>query len=208
MEKPLFYIAKGLRRILRPPAIRSSKIDKSAAVCSGSNVNYSTINRYSYIGNDSFLYYASVGSFSSIGDCCRIGNPSHPMQWVSLSPVFIKGKNILHKNFAELDFTENELTIVGNDVWIGSNVLIKSGVSIGDGAIIGMGSIVTKNVPPYEVWAGNPARFIKKRFPEDIVKSLLNIKWWEWSEEEISQYAHLFNNTDKLIECIKKKGKL
>lgn len=208
MEKPLFYIAKGLRRILRPPAIRSSKVNKLSAICSGSNVNYSVVDRYSYIGNDCFLYYASVGAFSSVGDCCRIGNPSHPMKWVSLSPVFIKGKNILNKNFAELDFQENASTIIGNDVWIGSNVLIKSGVNIGDGAIVGMGSIVTKNIPPYEIWAGNPAQFIRKRFSDDTINCLLNIKWWEWSEEKIDQYAHLFNDTDKLIESLKKKGEL
>lgn len=207
MEKPLFYIAKGLRRILRPPAIRSSQIDKSSAVCSGSNINYSTIARYSYIGNDSFLYYASVGAFCSVGDCCRIGNPSHPMTWVSLSPVFIKGKNILNKNFAHMSFQDNQTTIIGNDVWIGSNVLIKSGVTIGNGAIIGMGSVVTKNVPPYEVWAGNPAKFIRKRFTDNIIADLLEIEWWNWPEERIEKYAHLFNDTEKLIECFKRRGK-
>ena len=72
-------------------------------------------------------------------------------------------------------------------MWLGVGVQIKSGVEIGDGAIVGMGSIVTKNIPAYEVWAGNPARFIRKRFPDETINELKALKWWEWSEEKLAE---------------------
>ena len=76
-------------------------------------------------------------------------------------------------------------SIVGNDVWIGFEAIIMSGVKIGDGAIIGAKSVVTKDVKPYTVVGGNPARFIKQRFDDDIIEILLKIKWWDWSIEKI-----------------------
>ena len=74
--------------------------------------------------------------------------------------------------------------VIGNDVWIGLNTTILSGISIGDGAIIGAESLVTKNVGPYEIWGGNPAKFIKKRFDDDTIQKLLEIKWWDWEDRK------------------------
>lgn len=82
--------------------------------------------------------------------------------------------------------------IVGNDVWIGTRAIILSGVSIGDGAVIGAGAVVTKDVEPYEIVAGVPARHIKWRFPEHIRNQLLEIKWWNWSEEKIKKNKKFF----------------
>jgi NDP-sugar pyrophosphorylase family protein len=75
--------------------------------------------------------------------------------------------------------------IIGNDVWIGFGVIILSGVTIGDGAVIGAGSLVSKNVEPYTIAAGNPCKIIRKRFSDEVIKKLLEIKWWNWSKEEI-----------------------
>ena len=90
-------------------------------------------------------------------------------------------------------------TIIGNDVWIGDRALIKEGVVIGDGAVIGMGSVVTKNVPPYEIWAGNPARFIRKRFDEEIIKELLEMRWWDFDEDTIQRKAEFIRNPEEFI---------
>ena len=76
-------------------------------------------------------------------------------------------------------------TVVGNDVWIGQNVTVLPGVHIGDGAIIGANSVVARDIPPYCIAAGNPCRVIKKRFDDELIDYLLDIKWWDWSIEKI-----------------------
>jgi len=83
--------------------------------------------------------------------------------------------------------------------------MIKSGVTVGDGAVIGMGSIVTKDVPPYEIWAGNPARLLKKRFSQEIINELININWWSLDDNEIEKYAKYFNNIEEFIKIYKLK---
>ena len=83
-------------------------------------------------------------------------------------------------------------TVIGNDVWIGHDATLMPGVQIGDGAIIATKSVVTKNVEPYTIVGGNPAKPIKKRFSEDIIARLLEMKWWDWDVEKITQ------NVDKL----------
>lgn len=81
---------------------------------------------------------------------------------------------------------------IGNDVWIGAGAQVLSGVSIGDGAIVGAGAIVTRDVPPYAIVAGNPARHIRYRFAPDVIDELLRLQWWDWSEERLrSEAAYL-----------------
>lgn len=197
------FTAKALRALLQPPAITACTIDKTSAVCSGSHVTASKIDRYSYVGHDCFVLYASIGSFCSIADNCRLGGASHHMDHVSTSPVFHRGKNVMKKNFSDFDTKKTPSISVGSDVWIGANATVLSGVTIGTGAVIGAGSVVTKDVGPYEIWAGNPARKIRDRFDDEIKQTLLEIEWWNWSDEEISSKAHLFDNPEKLIQSMK-----
>ena len=196
------YIAKGLRHILQPPALTNCKIDKTSVVCSGSQINRTSMGRYSYIGHDCFFVNVDVGSFCSFADGCRVGGAIHPIYRVSSSPVFHAGKNVMKKNFCNLKEIETPKTIIGNDVWIGANVCIKSGVTIGDGAVIGMGAIVTKDVGPYEIWAGAPARLIKKRFDDDTIKKLLKTQWWEWDYKKIVRLADSFENVEEFVKHI------
>lgn len=95
--------------------------------------------------------------------------------------------------------------IIGNDVWVGTEAMIMSGVSIGDGAVIGARSVVTKDIAPYAIAAGNPAAIIKKRFSDDIIRSLLEIKWWEWDDQKISNHLPLLLCDDiyKFIDFVK-----
>ena len=78
--------------------------------------------------------------------------------------------------------------VIGNDVWIGYEAVVLAGVTIGDGAVIGTRAVVTKDVPPYTIVGGVPAKFIRKRFPQETIDSLLKIKWWNWPEERIRQH--------------------
>lgn len=177
------YLFAKLMKKIQIPAIKDSDIHKKAKVCSGSHIVNSSLNEYSYIGNYCTVIHTKIGKFCSIADNCIIGGAQHPYTWVSTSPVFIKGGNCLNIYLGDHEFEATKETHIGNDVWIGNNCLIKSGVTIGDGAVIGMGSVVTKNIGSYEIWGGNPARLIRKRFPEEVGEKLLEIKWWNHIEK-------------------------
>ena len=180
--------------------LQEAVVDKTAAICSGVKFYRGKIGKYSYIGNNSFVSDTNIGNFTSISTDCYIGGTSHPVDWVSTSPVFHKWSNIMKKNFAHHEFEIFKRTTIGNDVWIGNRVMIKAGVTIGDGAVIGMGSIVTKDVGPYEVWAGNPARCIRKRFPDEMIQEIKKIEWWNWDDDQISAQAKLINNVELFLE--------
>lgn len=196
-----YIISKALRRILNRPAVNHSKIDKTAKCDVGCNVSCSEIGRYSYLGEFSSLSYVEVGNFSSISSGCSIGGGGHPMGWVAMSPVFQGiGIGVMKKKFANHPYDTHQTTHIGNDVWIGADCCIKGGISVADGAVIGMGSVVTHDVGPYEIWAGNPARMIRKRFDEQTIEALLSIRWWEWSDEVLQERASLINDVGAFVE--------
>ena len=213
MYRKIYKIAKNIlnmpfrlfSKVSIMAIVDNSSINKLAAISGNTRFYSSSIDKYSYIGRNCLVINTEIGKFTSIADNCFIGCSSHPTNWISTSPVFYKGKNILNKNFCFLEYESNKKTIIGNDVWIGCNVLIKSGVTIGDGAIIGMGSIVTKNIEPYSIVAGNPAKHIKYRFDEDIIEKIQNIKWWELDEKQLEEKAYYINNPDKFIKTIEKE---
>ena len=174
--------------------IQDSVVERRAAICKGVRFYRSRIGKYSYVGNNTFITNTHIGNFTSISGECYIGGTSHPIHWVSTSSVFHKWKNILHKNFSDFEYDIFQETQIGNDVWIGQGAKIKAGVKIHDGAVIGMGSVVTKNVGPYEVWGGNPAKCIKKRFDEDTIERLLAKEWWNWDDSAIQSKACYMND--------------
>ncbi len=174
--------------------LQDSVVERRAAICKGVRFYRSRIGKYSYVGNNTFITNTHIGNFTSISGECYIGGTSHPIHWVSTSSVFHKWKNILHKNFSDFEYDIFQETQIGNDVWIGQGAKIKAGVKIHDGAVIGMGSVVTKNVGPYEVWGGNPAKCIKKRFDEDTIERLLAKEWWNWDDSAIQSKACYMND--------------
>ena len=177
-------------------AVIDSEIDSSAALDSLVRFYNSSIGRYSYVGLSSFINNTSIGAFCSIGGRCTIGAEEHTLSYVSTSPVFTEGSNILGMNFCNFLANEPSETTIANDVWIGTGSYIKSGVTISTGAVIGMGSVVTKDIGPYEIWAGNPARFIRKRFNEKTIDALLCSEWWTLDAEEIKHIAHSFTSPE------------
>lgn len=189
----------------QPVAVRGSTIDKKASVGNGAVVVNSTIGRYSYVYGSS-LIETDAGAFCSIASGCSIGGGKHPVDFVSTSPVFYNRGNVLHKNFANTPFDEFTRTTIGNDVWIGAKCLIKGGVTIGDGAIIGMGSVVTHDIPPYEIWGGNPAKCIRKRFDDETIAKLQKIQWWNWDEDKLQKYGELFCDPQKLLKELEDKA--
>jgi acetyltransferase-like isoleucine patch superfamily enzyme len=159
-----------------------------------------TVGRYSYIGVGSQITQCEIGSFCSIGPMALIGLATHPVgRSVSTYPGFYSVNNpgcrisFVH----EQCFPEHvPKTIVGNDVWIGARVVVLGGVKISSGAIVGAGAVVTKDVSPFEVVAGVPAKLIRLRFSPEQIQRLLQIKWWDRSLEWITSRAHLFSDID------------
>lgn len=129
-----------------------------------------------------------IGSFCSIGTGASFimaGNQGHRHNWISSFPFYYMSE-VEHLRDAQDGYKGAGDTIVGNDVWIGSEAMIMPGVKIGDGAVIGSRALVTKDVAPYTIVGGNPAKAIKTRFSEEDIKILLEIKWWEWDEEKLA----------------------
>lgn len=170
-------------------ALKNCEIDKNACINYCSNVINSSMSRYSYCGYNCWIVNTQIGAFCSISNGVRIGGPSHPIDWVSTSPVFHSGRNMFRKHFSEHYFNPFKKTVIGNDVWIGENALVKAGVTIANGAVVGMGSVVTRDIGPYEIWVGNPARLLRKRFSDENIELLLKIKWWDFSESELKRFA-------------------
>ena len=178
------------------------------------NISFSHIGYGTYFGENCRLTNCKIGRFCSISNNVNHIRRKHPLNCVSTSPSFYSSipglfnGDLCSFNFNEFEYEENEGEfglIIGNDVWIGTNVLIKTGVTIGNGAVVGMGSVVTKDIPPYAIVAGNPAKIIRYRFSEEQIKALLEIKWWDWPLEVIKERKDDFN--DDIDEFIKKYGK-
>lgn len=199
LEKILYLISKLLRR-MRPPALQGCKIEEGSRVLSNSDLRNVVIGRYSYCGYRCQINNCTIGSFCSISDTVVIGRAEHQIQLVSTSPVFVTGNNTLRANFASHPSVESKKTIIGSDVWIGVGAIIRAGVRVGDGAVIGAGSVVTKDVPPYSIFAGAPAKEIRKRFDEETIEALLAIRWWEWPSDRIISNGDAFSSPSELIK--------
>lgn len=148
----------------------------------------------------------TIGKFCSIGKRVILGHGEHPTNYLSTSPYFYltcmnwqKDKNRLHDEFV----TDKIKPIhIGNDVWIGDGVFIKNGVTVGDGAIIGARAVVTKDVPPYAIVVGTPARVLRYRFDEKTIEKLLKLKWWDLDDDTLR--ALPYENIEETIKVLEK----
>lgn len=156
---------------------------------------YSTkLGRYSYTGRNFTSWHCEIGAFCSVSWNVSIGGANHDYTKVT-THSFLYGRDYSDINGGNEGYDRfTDKCVIGNDVWIGCNAVIARGVSVGDGAVIGSGAIVTKDVEPYTVVAGVPAKPIKKRFSEDVTEILCQSRWWEFPKEIIKDNFELFNS--------------
>lgn len=149
---------------------------------------YTSIGAYTYIQRGTEILSANIGNFCSIGTDCHIGMYAHPTENVSTS-------SRLYLKILDCSDYYNDIpkpAVIGHDVWIGSNSTILGGVKIGNGAVIGAGAVVTKDVLPYAVVGGVPAKLIKYRFCRERITELEESQWWNWDVEKIRMNKEFF----------------
>ena len=198
------YLWSKILKKFRGCSVINSGIHPTSKIESGSHIVNSSFDKHSFCGYDCEVSNCDIGSFCSIANNVVIGGGMHPMDWVSMSPVFYEGRDSVKAKFSTHKRNAVKRTLIGHDVWIGERALIKQGVTIGIGAVVGMGSVVTKDIEPYAIVAGCPAKVIRKRFDDSTIKKLLEIKWWEFSDKKLLECAQYFNNPVEFIKMIEK----
>ncbi|MCL4165963.1 UNVERIFIED_CONTAM: hypothetical protein GTU68_045561 [Idotea baltica] len=176
--------------------------------CFGDNVqfNFSKIGDHSYINSNTTANRVEIGKFCSIGANIKFGLGKHPTHLISTHPAFYSKKKPFQTFSNEDYYNEYEKVVLGNDVWIGSEAIIMSGVTIGNGAIVAAGAVVTKNVKPYEIVGGVPAKNIKFRFDAELIEFIEKSEWWNESEEFFKENYKIFLDNNEFIKYFKNRN--
>ncbi|WP_080844158.1 DapH/DapD/GlmU-related protein [Cytobacillus gottheilii] len=163
----------------------------------------SSIGDYSYTMEDVTINYSEIGKFCSIASHVCINPVQHPMDRVSQHHITYRRLQYqLKENDDEafFDWRRSHKVKIGHDVWIGHGAIIMKGVEIGNGAVVGAGAVVTKNVEPYSIVAGVPAKPIRKRFSDEIAAKLEKVSWWDWPREKLENHLDDLNDVELFIK--------
>lgn len=172
--KTSYYIIKSL---LRFPSVffNHSKVHSSTRIASDVSLKFCTIGKHNYIARRNSLYNVEVGNYCCFGPDIHIGGMQHSYWWYSMSPILSD------------ECKSPDRTVIGNDVWLGAGCIIKQGVKIGDGAVVGAGSFVNKDVEPFSIVVGSPAKLLRYRFGEDVREAIIKSGYWDKDPKEAKQ---------------------
>ena len=179
----------GLAPVIDPTAnVRDAVLGRYTEIGARTVFAESTLGDYSYVVNDSNIIYTTIGKFCSIAAHTRINPGNHPMQRASQAHFTYRASAYFEDaedEAAFFDWRRSTPVTIGHDVWIGHGAIVLAGRSIGTGAVVAGGAVVTKDVPDYTIVAGNPARIIRRRFPEEIAERLKALAWWDWEHAQL-----------------------
>ena len=177
-----------LWQLLKRPYLiyRGNKVPMTTRVDSGCTMTYCKVGDYSYIRSGAQFNHAIIGNYCSFAADVQIGGMEHPLEEFSTSARLFREQCVSNKD-----------TIIGNDVWVAAGSIIRQGVRIGDGAVVGANSFVNKDVPPYAIVAGSPAKVLKYRFEEAMQEKIKESRFWEFPPVEARKILQaLKSNTE------------
>lgn len=178
--------------------VEYSDLEDKVRIDRNNYIHNTRMGRHSYTGSNTKIISAEIGRFAAISWNVTIGGGEHDYTRITNHSFLYDDYSHLRPEGVEQAYNRLEKPCrISNDVWIASNVVILRGVTVGDGAVIAAGAVVTKDVPPYAIVAGSPAKVIKYRFGEKKIQDLLDLKWWNWSDEQIRGNYEFFTESDK-----------
>ncbi len=183
--------------------IRDSWLGPWTEIGPRSIIEESSFGDYSYAFGDVSIIYSRIGKFCSLASHVRINPVNHPMWRASQHHFTYRRRQYGFHRVDDHDFfawRRQAQCNIGHDAWIGHAAIVMPGVQIGIGAVVGSGAVVTKNVSPYEIVVGIPARVIKKRFSDDIIRKLVSTAWWDWDRETMKQRFEDFVDINLFVE--------
>jgi phosphonate metabolism protein (transferase hexapeptide repeat family) len=183
--------------------ITQSELGAWTAIGPNCTISESTFGDYSYCAGDVSIIYSEVGKFCSIASHVRLNPGNHPMNRVTQHHMTYRRVQYGlgdTDDAAFFDWRRADKVTIGHDVWLGHGALLMPGVSVGTGAVIGAGAVVTKDIEPYTIAVGVPARPLRRRFDEDTAQKLLAIAWWEWPREVLEARFEDLNDIDVFLE--------
>ena len=191
--------------VIHPTAnIRDSRVGMCCEILEDTSLHTVELGDFSYLGPRCIVGDSTIGKFCAIAAEVRIGAPNHPMDRPSMHrftycPEYYSVDAV--RDYAFFDRRKQDRAVIGNDVWIGHGVIVLPGVKVGDGAVLAAGAVVTKDVEPYTIVGGIPAKFIRERFTRTIAERLASIAWWDWPFETIMARLADFQTSDIEAFC-------
>jgi len=189
---------------IHPGAIvENSRLGSWTEIGTGSQIIESTIGDYTYDDGDVSIRYSEIGKFCSIANRVRINPGNHPQDRVTQHHMTYRRRQFgLDQSDDEEFFAWRRAhpCVIGHDVWIGHAAVVLPGVRVGTGAVIGAAAVVTKDVEPYQVVVGVPARPVRKRFPEGVIQRILRSEWWSWDRAELEERWRDLCSLDSFLE--------
>jgi len=203
-EKPKPKMLSTEPLIHKGTSIKDSYVGHYTEIGENWKILESTFGHYSYAaGSDGVIHYCDVGNFCSIASHVVINPGDHPMHRVTQHHCTYR---VRQYGFGDADREEffdwrrGRRCTVGHDVWMGHSVKLMASVNVGTGCVIGAGSVVTKDIPPYSIAVGSPAKVIRKRFEDKLIDQMLEIAWWNWERSKLEQEFDLLYDVGEFIE--------